>query len=75
MVASCSVHLVAFSEPAPLVFDVNTVQEGVIRMIPGITVTEVTKCLAERDKSPFSGVDDFKRRSGLSASCISGMTF
>jgi hypothetical protein len=34
-VPAVSVRLVAFGEDAPLRFDVNTVQEGILRLVPG----------------------------------------
>lgn len=58
------VLLVAFGQAAPLAFDVNTVQEGVIRMIPDMTESDVQRWLAERAARPFEDSDDFSRRVG-----------
>lgn len=73
MVPSLTVLLAALGQPAPLSFDVNTAEEGIIRMIPGITDAEVKRWLSRREEAPFAGVDDFKTRSELSAGCLDGM--
>jgi DNA uptake protein ComE-like DNA-binding protein len=70
-----SVLLVAFEEPAPLAFDINTAAEGVLRCIPKITEEEVMKWIAERRTKPFKNVDDFKTRSALSANTLKDFEF
>ncbi|MBI1850424.1 MAG: general secretion pathway protein GspK [Planctomycetes bacterium] len=61
-----TVKLVAFGDASPLVFDVNTAEEGVLRLIPGIADSQVESWLSQRRRAPFADVDDFKKRAGLS---------
>ncbi len=70
-----SVKLVGMGSERPLSFDVNTVEEGVMRMIPGITEAEVVSWSAQRAKAPFTGVEDFKTRSVLSPASLASFTF
>jgi hypothetical protein len=70
-----SVRLAAFGESAPLRFDLNTAQEGVLRLIPGITDGEVARWLGERAKKPFAGAADFRERVKLSGAALAGMKF
>jgi hypothetical protein len=74
-VSERSVLLVAFEEPAPLSFDLNTAEEGVIRMVPGINDGEVESWLAQRAIMAFSDVADFKKRGGLSAATLQHIRF
>jgi len=67
-----TVRLAAFGEDAPLRFDVNTVQEGILRLVPGISEDEIARWTAERAKAPFSSAEDF-RRSVLPADTLAGM--
>lgn len=60
-----SILLVAFEESAPLAFDVNTVEEGIIQMVPGITADQKQSWMNQRTIKPFSDFEDFKKRSGL----------
>ena len=69
-VPAVTVRLVAFGEGAPLRFDVNTVQEGVLRLVPGITDDEIARFGAERAKLPFASADDFRRRVALRAATM-----
>jgi hypothetical protein len=64
-VAGPMVSLVAFGEPMPLSFDLNTVEEGVIRLIPGITNAEVGTLIRARAAKAFVDAGDFRRRSGF----------
>ncbi len=61
-VPAVTVHLVALGDPAPLVFDANTAQRGVLRLVPSITEELVDRWLAERERTPFSGADDLFAR-------------
>ncbi len=70
-----SVQLLAFGDPSPLTFDLNTVEEGVIRMVPQITEPEVRTFLARRDERPYQDAGDFKRRSGLSEASLKHFKF
>ena len=58
-------RVVALNNERKLVSDVNTVEEGVLKMIPEMTPDEVGRWLAERRKKPFQSVEDFKRRVAL----------
>lgn len=60
-----SILLVAFEESAPLAFDVNTVEEGIIQMVPEITAEQKQSWMNQRVIKPFSDFEDFKQRSGL----------
>lgn len=70
---AAEVLLVAFGASAPLAFDANTVQEGVLRSVPGITGLEVERWLAERVRGAFSGVEDVWRRVPLSGAVREGL--
>jgi hypothetical protein len=59
-------QLVALGAPAPVSFDLNTVQPGVIRLIPGIKQVEIDRWLTEREKEPFTDREDFLRKVSLS---------
>ncbi|HVN75692.1 MAG TPA: hypothetical protein VMT19_05195 [Thermoanaerobaculaceae bacterium] len=74
-VAERRVKLVGLESDRPLSFDVNTVEEGVMRLVPGITHAEIASWRAARAKAPFSGVEDFRSRSGLSASSLGSLRF
>ena len=60
-----SILLIAFEEPAPLAFDVNTVEEGIIRMVPEISDKQKELWITERQKKPFSDFNAFKTRCNL----------
>jgi hypothetical protein len=70
-----SILLVAFEEPAPLAFDINSVEEGVLRCVPGISETEVQKWIAERRTKPFLDATDFQKRVALSSTVLKGFKF
>jgi DNA uptake protein ComE-like DNA-binding protein len=69
------VKLVALEIDTPLSMDVNTAEEGIARMIPGITDGEVTSWLAARTRSPFASVEDFRARAGLSEKTLGSLKF
>jgi len=56
---------VALGSESPVSFDVNTVQPGVLRLIPAITEPEISAWLDQRARKPFAGAADFRSRSGL----------
>ncbi|MGD1146752.1 MAG: hypothetical protein ABR961_02230 [Thermoanaerobaculaceae bacterium] len=74
-VAGQSVKLVGLASNRPLSFDVNTAEEGVMRLVPGITQAEVDSWQAQRATAPFAGADDFRARSGLSATSLASLRF
>ena len=73
-VPSVKVRLIAFGEDSPLRFDVNTVQEGILRLIPGIADDEIARILKERASAPFTGAGDFRNRAGLRAATLAQLT-
>jgi len=72
-VPAVSVRLVAFGDAAPLSFDVNTVDEGIMHMIPGITESEVETWLLRRGEKAFKDVPDFNERSRLSENILANL--
>ncbi|SRR5579871_3987428 len=56
------VRIEAFEEDQPVRFDVNTVQPGIMRLIPGITEGEIAAWLEERSRRPFQSAEDFRSR-------------
>jgi hypothetical protein len=75
---ACAVPAVTVSLPgmgvhAPLGLDLNTAEEGVLRLLPGITDTEVTRWLTERRRAPFASADDFRQRVALRPEVLSAM--
>jgi Type II secretion system (T2SS), protein K len=70
-----TVRLGALDSEATLSLDVNTAEEGVMRLIPGITEGEVASWLAERARAPFADAADFKTRAGLSEKALASLMF
>ena len=68
-VKSVQVGLAAFGRTSPLLFDINTVQEGVLRMVPGITGEQIETWLAAR---PFRSLEDFHKKLPEVKACSSG---
>jgi hypothetical protein len=62
VVPAATVELPALGVSNPLSFDANTVQENVLRVIPGISDAEVARWTSERDRRPFLHGDDIRRR-------------
>jgi type II secretion system (T2SS) protein K len=56
-------------------FDVNTVQPGIMRLIPGITEGEIAAWLATRGAAPFKSRDDFQARAGLKPAPLAALKF
>jgi hypothetical protein len=67
--------LEAFPESLRVEFDANTVQPGIMRLIPGIKEEEIAKWLAERARKPFTGGDDFRARSILAEGPSKALSF
>lgn len=61
-VETVSVHLVAFGDPLPLYFDANTVQPGILRMVPGLKEDVLDRWITERDRAPFDDARDLAAR-------------
>jgi len=64
-VPAVTVRLVVFGEDAPLRFDLNTVQEGILRLVPGATDAGVGRFVSERARLPFTAVEDYRRRASI----------
>lgn len=74
-VRSVKVELAALRRSAPLSFDVNTVQPGILRMVPALSGDDIERWLAERSRKPFASAQEFRERSGLAAEVLVGMSF
>jgi hypothetical protein len=70
-----TVTLVAFGASNPVSFDLNTVEEGVVRLIPGITDAEIEAWLRARRVKPFADAADFTRRSELRRETLARLRF
>jgi hypothetical protein len=69
------IKLEAFPGDLRVEVDVNTVQTGVLRLIPGITDDEISRWLAERARKPFTGAEDFRSRSIVSVERLKTLNF
>lgn len=56
-VKAVEVKIEAFGEVSPLLFDLNTAPEGVLRLMPGITESQMERWLGGR---PFANLDKFR---------------
>ena len=74
-VPGTKVRLEAFGEDAPVRFDLNTVQPGILRLIPGITESEISAWIELRNQSPFRSADDFRSRGFLRPSTLVAIQF
>lgn len=63
-VKSVQVMLVAFGEAAPLLFDINTAPEVILRMVPGVSDERVRKWQSAR---PFEDLKGLKTAIGATA--------
>ena len=72
-VPGTKVRLVAFEQDEPVRFDLNTVQPGILRLIPGITESEVAAWLAQRGEKPFQSADDFRSRGVVRATTLAAL--
>ena len=69
------VRIAAFGEEMPVRFDVNTGQPGILRLIPGISETEIGSWLGARSAKPFTGRADFQARAGLRPAILAAPKF
>jgi hypothetical protein len=69
------IHIAAFGEDLPVSFDANTVQPGVLRLVPGISEGEITALLAARTAKPFATAADFQARSGLKPPTLASLKY
>jgi hypothetical protein len=72
---SRKVRIAAFGEESTVRFDLNTVQPGIMRLIPGIAEEEVSHWLAERVRAPFATPDDFRARQILAPAKLAALHF
>ena len=75
IVPARAVKLAALGDEQPLRFDINTAEEGILLMIPGINAEEVARWQAERARQPFKDATDFRSRAGLRPEVISELRF
>jgi hypothetical protein len=68
------VRIVALNLDAPVQFDLNTVQPGILRIIPGISEDEVSTLLAERARKPFASIADFRARGFLRPAVLGALS-
>lgn len=69
------VQIVAFGDPAPVVFDVNTAPQGILRLIPFIREAEIQRWTSERAAHPFASQADFQTRVTLNPSSLAALDF
>jgi hypothetical protein len=74
-VPGTKVRLEAFGEDSLVRFDLNTVQPGILRLIPGITEPEISAWLDQRSQNPFRSADDFRSRGFLRPSTLVAIQF
>ena len=74
-VPGTKVRLAAFGEDSPVVFDLNTAPAGILRLVPGITESEVAGWMEQRGKKPFTTIEDFKTRAGLRPATLAALKF
>lgn len=71
-VPSQRVRIAALGADKPLSFDVNTVQRGVLRLMPGLTEAGIAQWIAGR---PYASADDFRERSSLEDKALQALQF
>jgi hypothetical protein len=68
-IPSVSIKVEAFGEAQPLLFDLNTAEEGVLRTVPSMSDELLQRWTEERAKRPFASLADFKERVRDGPSC------
>jgi hypothetical protein len=71
-IPSAKVRLAAFGREMTVRFDVNTVQPGILRLIPKISEAEIFSWISAR---PFAGRQDFAARSGVKKETLAELKF
>jgi hypothetical protein len=74
-VPSAKVRIAAFGEDLTVRFDVNTVQPGIMRLVPGIAESEIASWQSARAQRAFNDRADFFARAGLKKETLAGMKF
>lgn len=72
-VPGAKVRLEALETDSPVQFDLNTVQAGILRLIPGIMEDEVSAWLAQRGRKPFTSAEDFRSRGFLRPATLAAL--
>lgn len=72
---AAKVRIAVFGEEMTVRFDINTVQPGILRLIPGIGESEIGAWLAARAAKPFAGREDFQARAGLRPASLAALKF
>jgi len=65
----------ALGEAVHLSFDINTVEEGILRLIPHVTETDIARWQEERTRKPFADPEDFKQRCRLGEAALAELRF
>jgi hypothetical protein len=68
-------RIVALGDEMTVRFDINTVQPGILRLIPGISEAEIGAWLAARGAKPFADREDFQARAGLKPETLAALKF
>ncbi len=68
-----TVLLAALGEANPLVFDANTVQEGILRLVPGMTADDAKRWIEARGEAPYVDVADLMARAAPPTRSASAM--
>jgi hypothetical protein len=74
-VPQVKISLVALESEAPLSFDLNTVEPGILKLVPGISQAEIDRILNEREQRPYQSWEDFMKRVALSRNVSGGLVF
>jgi hypothetical protein len=69
LVSSVLIKVEAFGEAQPLLFDLNTAEEGVLRSVPSMSDELLQRWTEERAKRPFASLADFKERVSDAPAC------
>jgi hypothetical protein len=69
---AAKVRLAAFGRERTVKFDANTVQPGILRLIPKISEAEIFTWIAAR---PFAGRQDFAARFGVKKETLVELKF
>jgi hypothetical protein len=72
---SAKVRIVMLGDEMPVRFDINTVQPGILRLIPAVSEGEVAGLLAARSAKPFANREDFQTRAGLKPASLAALKF
>jgi len=63
-VSKVQVKIEAFGDAEPLLFDINTAPEGILRLVPGLPEKSIERWLSVREKKPFASLDELRKEVG-----------